>query len=312
MRYLSFSAALLASTLFIAAAQAAPFAKIHQIDKAHKVIVISGQIQDKLATGDKVWVKTASGPVQLVVTMPMMSVAKCRIPSNSSQSDFALLEVGLEVFLGDAPGRTEPPSSAVAASALTGEWTEVWGSGTAVLSYSDIYDIDLSSAAPVRLRGAEPSLVRNVRYESGRLSFVQHTSFDVSYSLKPNADGSVLEGTAQTPDGSRPVRWTRSAGRASGLSAIEGRWMEFWAPGQETDVTYHDIYLITVSGGLNVRLEKEEGGLSDIKYENGWLSFTQKTAFDVKYRLKLSADGSKLEGTATTPSKTVPIRWERQ
>ncbi len=88
--------------------------------------------------------------------------------------------------------------------------------------------------------------------------------------------------------------------------------MEFWAPGQETDVSYHDIYLITTSGGLNVRLEKEEGGFTDVKFGSGWFTFTHKTAFDVKYRLKLSADGSKLEGTATTPAKTVPIRWERQ
>jgi predicted S18 family serine protease len=35
-------------------------AKVYQIDKAHKVIVISGKIQDKISTGDKVYAKTSS------------------------------------------------------------------------------------------------------------------------------------------------------------------------------------------------------------------------------------------------------------
>ena len=106
----------------------------------------------------------------------------------------------------------------------------------------------------------------------------------------------------------------KSAARSApaGDAAIDGRWKEFWAPGQETNVTYHDIYLISTSGTLSVRLEKEGGDLRDSSFADGWLSFTQKTSFDVKYRLKLSSDGKTLEGTATTPSKTVPIRWEKQ
>ena len=47
MRYLTFFAALLASSLFIAAAQAAPFAKIYQIDKAHKVLIRAAEKSDK-------------------------------------------------------------------------------------------------------------------------------------------------------------------------------------------------------------------------------------------------------------------------
>jgi hypothetical protein len=310
MRTLSFCAAALFTFLYSLAADAAPAAKIYQIDKAYKVVIISGQIQDKLAVGDRVYVKTKSGGIELVVTMPMMSVAKCRIPSNNNQSDFGRLEVGQEVFF----GRIAPSSPAVPASALAGEWTEYWQTGSPLPSYNDIYELDLESNYPVRLRGADDSIVREFSYSNGVLTFVQHTSFDVKYSLKLLADGSALEGTALTPDGSRSVRWVRSAKRTApaGDASIDGRWKEFWAPGQETDVTYHDIYLVSTAGGLSVSLEKDGGNLSNLSYADGWLSFTQKTAFDVNYRLKLSADGKTLEGTAVTPNKTVPIRWEKQ
>ena len=175
MRSLSFCAAALFSFLCIAAADAAPAAKIYQIDKAHKVIIISGQIQDKLATGDRVYVKTPSGGIELVVTMPMMSVAKCRIPSNNSQGDFSLLAVGQEVYL----QRIASPQPAVPASALTAEWTEYWQTGSPLPDYNDIYTLDIDSNYPIRLRGADDSIIREFSYSNGVLTFVQHTSFDV-------------------------------------------------------------------------------------------------------------------------------------
>ena len=185
-----------------------PIAKVYQVDKARGIVVISGRIQEKLSTGDRVHVRTKSGPVGLDVFMPMMSVATCRVASGANAAAVEQLAAGLDVYAGGAP-------EAAAASAQS---------------------------------------------ESG----------------------------------------------------LAGRWMEFWAPGQATDVSYHDIYLVSADGGLRVRLEKDGGAMSDVMYADGWFTFTQKTSFDVKYRLKLSSDGLKLEGTAATPNKTVPIRWERQ
>lgn len=98
-------------------------------------------------------------------------------------------------------------------------------------------------------------------------------------------------------------------------TSVAGMWKEFWAPGQQTDVTYHDEYEVSVSesGSVSVKLKNTDGAnISGAEFSAGVLTFTQKTSFEVRYQLRLSSDGSVLEGTATTPAKTVPIRWERQ
>ncbi len=92
---------------------------------------------------------------------------------------------------------------------------------------------------------------------------------------------------------------------------IAGDWREFW--GEPGDLDYHDEYRIDVDGrgGVTVSPVGRDHPISEVAYRGGVLTFTQTTSFPVRYRLTLSRDRARLEGTATTPSLEARIRWER-
>lgn len=96
-----------------------------------------------------------------------------------------------------------------------------------------------------------------------------------------------------------PVKW-------------EGNWKEHWGTPGETDVSTHDRYVISrgPGGALQVTALDNSGGVSDIRMTDGTLYFTVKTSFNVEYSLKLDPDGW-IRGTAKTPTKTFPVKWER-
>lgn len=92
---------------------------------------------------------------------------------------------------------------------------------------------------------------------------------------------------------------------------IAGDWREFW--GEPGDLDYNDEYRVDFDGqgGVTVTPVGREHPISEVAYRGGVLTFTQTTSFPVRYRLTLSRDRARLEGTATTPSLEARIRWER-
>lgn len=123
-------------------------------------------------------------------------------------------------------------------------------------------------------------------------------------SLRAELAGETPAPTAQQP-AAEPLRINDS---------IVGEWKEYWGIPGETDVTYNDQYGIvrTPDGKLKVSILNRNQSIWDERMDGGILTFKQRTdAFIVAYELKLQSDGKWLIGTATTPYKTVPIRWER-
>lgn len=92
---------------------------------------------------------------------------------------------------------------------------------------------------------------------------------------------------------------------------IAGDWREFW--GEPGDLDYNDEYHVEVGGRgeVTVAIASREQAISEVTYQDGVLTFTQQTSFPVRYRLVLSRDRARLEGTATTPTLEARIRWER-
>ncbi len=109
-------------------------------------------------------------------------------------------------------------------------------------------------------------------------------------------------------------RIARGDGAAAGRpqpGTIAGDWREFW--GDPGDLGYNDEYRVDVDerGAVTVAPVGRDHPISEVAYRGGVLTFTQQTSFPVRYRLTLSRDRARLEGTATTPSLEAPIRWER-
>jgi len=101
------------------------------------------------------------------------------------------------------------------------------------------------------------------------------------------------------------------------LKHYKGKWKEYWNPDGDTDVIYHDQYDVTIyKNKINITIRDESGNLrddkiSDVKFNNGKLSFSLFTSFNVKYVLKIDDTGKWLQGSAVTPKDTYLIKWER-
>lgn len=105
-----------------------------------------------------------------------------------------------------------------------------------------------------------------------------------------------------------------SASNTLEFTAITGDWKEYWGTPGKTDVTYHDRYRIsrTSSSAYEVKILNRKQRIYGEHYDGRTLRFSQRTnAFVVKYSLSLRKDGRWLIGTATTPKKTVDIKWQR-
>jgi hypothetical protein len=103
-------------------------------------------------------------------------------------------------------------------------------------------------------------------------------------------------------------------GPAAAAASPVGSWREFWGVPGETDVTYHDEYRVWMEGGeahaapMN---QEHPDEIQSVRIDGDNLDIVIHTSFDVHYQLRLEPGGAALTGTATTPDKTVPIRWER-
>lgn len=110
--------------------------------------------------------------------------------------------------------------------------------------------------------------------------------------------------------GGKPAPAAPSEARPAQL----GAWREFWGVEGETDVTYHDEYEVAMSGGQPVvrpRNQEHPDDIRSVRIDGDAFDLVIHTSFDVHYQLRLDPGGDSMSGTATTPDKTVPIRWER-
>jgi len=98
---------------------------------------------------------------------------------------------------------------------------------------------------------------------------------------------------------------------------LKGTWKEYWDPDGNSDVTYHDHYIITPgTDNIDIIVNDENGSpknqnITDVSYKNGELSLKLFTSFEVKYTLRLDKTGKWLLGSAVTPNDTYLIKWEQ-
>jgi hypothetical protein len=95
---------------------------------------------------------------------------------------------------------------------------------------------------------------------------------------------------------------------------VVGSWREFWGVPGETDVDYHDEYKVAYEGDkpFVVPLNQEHAdAINSVTIDGDDFDLVIHTSFDVHYKLHLDPGGATMTGTATTPDRTVPIRWER-
>jgi hypothetical protein len=129
---------------------------------------------------------------------------------------------------------------------------------------------------------------------------------------------SVVEETeqaAETATSQTEEVTEQPAQAATGKEALVGRWKETWGVGQVTDVTYNDIYVITLGedGKLSFSCEgRPNYSFGDVQFEDNVLKVTlDNNGFIIDYVMTLSADGNSFTGEATTPEDTFNILWER-
>lgn len=113
-----------------------------------------------------------------------------------------------------------------------------------------------------------------------------------------------------------PAQSSTLANQTSGPAAdarLVGTWRETWGTPGATDVAYHDEYQVLLDHGQAtvVPVSDHSDRIDSVTIHGDDLELVIHTSFDVRYQLHLAADGASMSGTATTPDKTVPIRWER-
>lgn len=99
---------------------------------------------------------------------------------------------------------------------------------------------------------------------------------------------------------------------------IVGTWKETWGVGQDTDVNYHDIYIININIWNKVQIsapDRKTYKFQNISYENRRLKFELiNTTGDyvMPYDLVLDKGGDKMVGKARSiKGKQVNIEWNR-
>lgn len=107
---------------------------------------------------------------------------------------------------------------------------------------------------------------------------------------------------------------TTTAAAAAEQLTVVGSWREFWGVPGKSDVEYHDEYQVGYDGErpFVLPLNKEHAdAINSVTIDGDNVDLVIHTSFDVHYQLHLDRGGASMTGTATTPDKTVPIRWER-
>jgi hypothetical protein len=107
-----------------------------------------------------------------------------------------------------------------------------------------------------------------------------------------------------------------SLGNAQGAVAasFRGKWKEYWGTPGQTDVTYHDLYRVDQSDDMKIKVTvlSRKQWIHDESIDQSTLTFTQHTDYYmVKYSLTMQPGNQWMIGTATTPKKIFPVKWER-
>ena len=100
-----------------------------------------------------------------------------------------------------------------------------------------------------------------------------------------------------------------------------GEWKEYWGVGQETDVTYNNIFKvqITTDGEIILKCTTKDNYLFDkVLFDGTELSFRKENTSDpnekffVYYKMKLSSDGKWMEGPINnSKNQTNFVKWEK-
>lgn len=131
----------------------------------------------------------------------------------------------------------------------------------------------------------------------------------VAATLAALASGCPGKPAPQDPISGRPADNTPVV-EASPL----GLWREQWGIPGETDVDYHDEYEVGMDNGrayVIPRSQEHPDEIQSVRIEGDTLDLVIHTSFDIHYVLRLDPGGASMSGTATTPDKVVPIRWDR-
>lgn len=121
-------------------------------------------------------------------------------------------------------------------------------------------------------------------------------------------------GKPQPTAPSNGMRPEVTAPKPSEPATVVGRWREFWGVEGQTDVVYHDEYEVGYDGDVPFVLplnQEHPDKISRVTMNDNALDLVIETAFEVHYQLRLDPGGASMSGTATTPDKQVPIRWQR-
>ncbi len=95
---------------------------------------------------------------------------------------------------------------------------------------------------------------------------------------------------------------------------VVGKWLEFWGKPGETDVAYHDQYQVGYDGDKPFVRPLDQAHadvINSVTIDGDNVDLIIRTSFEVHYQLHLDPGGDSMTGTATTPDRTLPIRWER-
>jgi hypothetical protein len=124
----------------------------------------------------------------------------------------------------------------------------------------------------------------------------------------------LVAGCPGTPGPQQPISGRPADSTPAASTSPLGLWREQWGIPGETDVTYHDEYEVgSRDGQLYVlpRNQEEPDEIQSVRIEGDVLDMVIHTSFDIHYVLRMDPGGASMSGTATTPDKVVPIRWDR-
>lgn len=116
-------------------------------------------------------------------------------------------------------------------------------------------------------------------------------------------------GCASTPPPSPPIGST-----APTRPSVYGTWIELWNYPGESDLDYQDQYKVDLVDGkptVEPYMQEHPDEIVSVNVQGDNLDLVIHTSFDVHYQLRLDADGASMTGTATTPERVIPIRWNR-
>jgi len=97
-------------------------------------------------------------------------------------------------------------------ASVLGEWKEHWGTpGETDVTYNDQYRVSRADDSKIKVTILDRTqVIEDAHLEGNTLTFTQHTTFAVKYSLTLQPDNKWMIGTATTPEKVVKVKWERT------------------------------------------------------------------------------------------------------